>query len=300
MIAWEYGKLFDDADSFLKYYEQVKAADVTISAVHVHHTYVPSHKDFTGSNYRQLQDGMRNYHLSKGWITIGQHITIFPDGKIMTGRNPNIMPASALGYNGTDKKHPFMFETLGNFDFGHDKLEGKQLDTVLAICRYFYAKSAGIEFHNQCLIHHNGEMVSPKTCPGTSVNYGWFMGLVKKPVVIDVPAQVTIEPVTPPVTPAVVAPPTIPPVPQPVAPTTTEPTTTPTPKPPIPHFVRDLKFRLWLMRGYDVQLVQKRLGIKVDGWFGVATRRAVISFQKENGLVPDGVVGVKTWAKLFG
>jgi hypothetical protein len=40
--------------------------------------------------------------------------------------------------------------------------------------------------------------------------------------------------------------------------------------------------------------VQKALGLEVDGDFGSDTKRAVIKFQKENGLVADGIVGKKT------
>ena len=43
--------------------------------------------------------------------------------------------------------------------------------------------------------------------------------------------------------------------------------------------------------GYDPQ--------GLDGIFGPRTERAVINFQAQNGLVADGVVGPKTWDKLF-
>lgn len=38
----------------------------------------------------------------------------------------------------------------------------------------------------------------------------------------------------------------------------------------------------------------------VDGDFGSATQKAVVAYQKANGLVDDGVVGPMTWAKLLG
>ena len=37
----------------------------------------------------------------------------------------------------------------------------------------------------------------------------------------------------------------------------------------------------------------------IDGIFGVGTEKAVISFQKSNGLVADGIVGKNTWRKLL-
>jgi len=51
--------------------------------------------------------------------------------------------------------------------------------------------------------------------------------------------------------------------------------------------------------GDDVKKLQTRLGLGADGDFGPATEAAVIKFQKENGLTPDGVVGNGTWNKLF-
>jgi hypothetical protein len=57
--------------------------------------------------------------------------------------------------------------------------------------------------------------------------------------------------------------------------------------------------------GTSVKLVQKELnhdikaGLVADGVFGSKTEAAVKKFQKARGLVVDGQVGKKTWAKLF-
>jgi N-acetylmuramoyl-L-alanine amidase len=45
--------------------------------------------------------------------------------------------------------------------------------------------------------------------------------------------------------------------------------------------------------------IQYRLGIGVDGIFGNGTKKAVIAFQKNNGLDADGLVGNNTWNKLI-
>lgn len=51
-------------------------------------------------------------------------------------------------------------------------------------------------------------------------------------------------------------------------------------------------------RGERVRWLQRILGISVDGQFGPLTRSAVIEFQKNHQLSPDGVVGPRTFARL--
>jgi peptidoglycan hydrolase-like protein with peptidoglycan-binding domain/GH24 family phage-related lysozyme (muramidase) len=67
---------------------------------------------------------------------------------------------------------------------------------------------------------------------------------------------------------------------------------------------RTLRLTSPLMQGKDVQEVQRALTRKgyplvADGWFGPATARAVMAFQRQNGLVVDGIVGPKTWDLLL-
>ena len=51
-------------------------------------------------------------------------------------------------------------------------------------------------------------------------------------------------------------------------------------------------------RGALVEVIQKKVGGDVDGFFGPATEAAVRQFQRDNNIVPDGIVGPKTWAKI--
>jgi hypothetical protein len=53
-----------------------------------------------------------------------------------------------------------------------------------------------------------------------------------------------------------------------------------------------------------VAAVQQRLAanlrcVAVDGEFGPRTRRAVVAFQRDHGLVADGIVGERTWGTLI-
>ena len=57
-------------------------------------------------------------------------------------------------------------------------------------------------------------------------------------------------------------------------------------------------------KGGEVKEVQRRLKLwgyyngSVDGVFGEGTKKAVIAFQKKNGLTADGVVGKSTYQAL--
>lgn len=51
-------------------------------------------------------------------------------------------------------------------------------------------------------------------------------------------------------------------------------------------------------KGKEVKELQEALEIKADGIFGYGTEAAVKSFQKENDLYVDGIVGRKTWETL--
>ncbi|MBQ8579353.1 MAG: peptidoglycan-binding protein [Oscillospiraceae bacterium] len=48
------------------------------------------------------------------------------------------------------------------------------------------------------------------------------------------------------------------------------------------------------------RLVQKAVGVTVDGKFGAKTKAAVISYQQRHGLTPDGEVGINTYKMMMG
>ena len=47
-----------------------------------------------------------------------------------------------------------------------------------------------------------------------------------------------------------------------------------------------------------VEQVQRKCGVRIDGWFGGVTEAAVREVQRRARLVPDGIVGPKTWLVL--
>ena len=134
----------------------------TFKQLHIHHTWEPSHDNFTGTNHIYLQENMKHYHVNvRNFSDIAQHVTLTQDGLWVTGRDFSKSPASIKGWN----TGSFAVEMLGNFDIGNDVLENEQRESILVLIKYFITKygEESIKFHRE------GPGVA-KTCPGTSLN----------------------------------------------------------------------------------------------------------------------------------
>jgi hypothetical protein len=147
-----------------------------INAVHMHHTWRPNHSRYDKTDGHRTILGMYVYHTqTNGWQDIAQHITIAPDGTIWLGRNWNLPPASAAGHNGNSHMGPFMFEIIGDFDRGCDPFEGEQKKTVLEVIARvqlrFKLAPETLRFHNS---------MSPKSCPGTAIDYEQILSSVRE------------------------------------------------------------------------------------------------------------------------
>ncbi|WP_161793371.1 peptidoglycan recognition protein family protein [Cohnella kolymensis] len=163
--------------SLRDYTEQIlkpAVGQVRFSEVHVHHTWSPTIADFRTRPGDYYVRAMWRFHTgTRGWSDIAQHATIDPDGFIWSGRSLLVPPASASGYNDTDNDgvHPFMFEMIGNFDKGEEKLEGAQLAAAaglcLAIMKLWHRGLDMIRFHR--------EFTTLKTCPGSGIDKAWFV-----------------------------------------------------------------------------------------------------------------------------
>jgi hypothetical protein len=169
------------ADKILTTDQLIKElAKFSFKQLHIHHTWKPTHRDFNGKNHLQLQQSMRNYHVNtRGWKDIGHHLALMPDGKWVTGRPFILTPASISGWN----TGALAVEMVGNFDkpgtgsynsSGYDKLVGAQLDSVLALIKYYGDRFGygGVKFHRE------GPGVT-KTCPGTSLDKATMISQAK-------------------------------------------------------------------------------------------------------------------------
>jgi uncharacterized protein YraI len=145
----------------------------TVLYVQQHHTYIPNYSHFNGSNHFTQQQGMKNSHLALGWGDIAQHFSIFPDGKICTGRSLEWNPAGIYGFN----NHAICIENVGYFDTGKDVMNAAQADSIVrvtaALCKRFNipVNTDRIVYHHwfdlQTGARRNGQGVT-KTCPGTN------------------------------------------------------------------------------------------------------------------------------------
>ena len=140
--------------------------------VDMHHTFHPSHADYDGE---PCIARMCKFHVvDRKFDDIAQHVSIAPDGTIWTGRDWNKTPASV---GGVLNQGAFMFEAIGNFDAGADRLEGEQLASVVMVIR---AVQRRFRLPPEALLFHRDVPVTAKTCPGTSVDKAQILARVAR------------------------------------------------------------------------------------------------------------------------
>ena len=140
--------------------------------IDMHHTWQPAHADYDGE---PCIARMCQFHVgTRKFDDIAQHVSIAPDGLIWTGRDWNKTPASV---GGVLNRGAFMFEAIGNFDAGNDRLQGEQLKSVVTVIR---AVQRRFRLPPEALLFHRDVPVTAKTCPGTSVDKADILARVAK------------------------------------------------------------------------------------------------------------------------
>lgn len=120
-----------------------------------------------GKNKWGYSDGHGHY--------IAQHLNIFPDGKITTGRNLNSTPIGIRGWN----TGAICIEIYGCFDKGKDKMTSAQKKAVIylygELCKRFNIPVNTSHIRPHCWFTAGGTYLgkynpsrSAKTCPGTN------------------------------------------------------------------------------------------------------------------------------------
>lgn len=144
----------------------------TVLTIQQHHTFIPSYVHFKGNNHFEIQKGMKVSHVNtNGWADIGQHLTIFPDGSVVTGRSFELSPAG-IAYNNANS---FCIENLGNYDPCADTMTVDQLDAIVVVTAALCNKFSLEPSVNSIVYHHwfnlstgarNNGTGNNKTCPG--------------------------------------------------------------------------------------------------------------------------------------
>ena len=141
-----------------------------ISSLVLHHTYDPDHASFDGEkSIRGIERYWRSETKKKGWEhPLGAHFIVAPEGVIYQtfGLDVPVNADSQLTVN----QHGIAVEAVGNFDTGHDLLEGSQLHAVAGL---FGALMVRYRLGPQD-VHFHSDYQSYKSCPGSGLSKGWF------------------------------------------------------------------------------------------------------------------------------
>ena len=144
-----------------------------IRVLQCHHTYIPSYRNFKGTNQFELLHAMESAHLQRGFSEIAQNLTTFPDGTVAVCRSFDTIPAGIKGAN----KNGMCIENLGNFDAGQDVMNSAHRDCIISVYALLCKKFKLQPGTNTMVAHHWFDLTTgqrtdgagtTKSCPGTS------------------------------------------------------------------------------------------------------------------------------------
>lgn len=138
-----------------------------VKLVVVHHTYIPNHKQWQGD---KSANGVLNFwkkrQREEGWSAPpGGHFLVAPKGELYLP-----FDLSKIINANSDRKanrDGVAIETVGNFDAGHDKLEGTQRHSLYGLIGLLLAK---FNLLPKDIYFHRSFPAAHKSCPGTSLN----------------------------------------------------------------------------------------------------------------------------------
>jgi len=167
---------------FRDYLQGYKDRGAILRATFLHHTWSPTAADYKG---KATIEGIRRFHVSRGFADIACHAYACPDGTVFNARPPSVgncacqypdegastWPAELRTLSGGNKAwmnaYGFGIETIGNFDV-EDPAQSVAMRTsldVLAAVHDIWGIPVG-----HCFFHRD---VSSKTCPGERVTKTW-------------------------------------------------------------------------------------------------------------------------------
>lgn len=304
--------LFDTIEEFINHVNGLKISR-TINKLQVHHTSAPSYDNWkTDIELRRIKNTVDYHKKTFNTNDIAQHYTIFPNGKIATGRDINATPIGIKGWN----TGAICCEIYGNFDI--DIMTDEQKESVIAFygtwCKKLNIKPTLDTVRPHCWFTSGGTYLgdynsskSAKTCPGTKFFGGNTKSSMKANFLPLIQSYINGQVNT-------------------STPNTSTNTTTGK------YIVRYLQQTLnevygtkldvdglygpatkaavkshYLKKGHknnhvvwlQKALVNRGYKIDTDGSFGPATLEALKKYQKSRGLTVDGIAGVDTHTKII-
>ena len=181
---------FDNLSEFKTWI--AKQPKYNYTGLQVHHTALPDYSCFYKSNGTTedeltRQNSMKSFHINtNGWSNIAQHFTVFPNGKIVTGRP--LSSTTAIGIKGWNT-NKICVEIYGNFD--KDVMTKEQKEAVICLygelCKKFGLTPSTSTIRCHAWFTAGGSYLgdykagkSAKTCPGTK-----FMGFGNSKAAFD-------------------------------------------------------------------------------------------------------------------
>lgn len=171
---------FDNLNEFKNWISSKKVSR-KVTRLQVHHTYLPCYAQWPEDELTR-QKNMKDYHVNNKWGDIAQHFTIFPNGKIVTGRSLESTPIGITGWNTS----AICIEIYGNFD--KETMKDEQKEAVITLygelCKKFNLTPSSDTIRCHSWFTSGGTYLggyspskSAKTCPGTKFTKA-FGGLV--------------------------------------------------------------------------------------------------------------------------
>ena len=205
------------------------------------------------------------WHIKNGWSGIGYHYFVSKQGKVFKGRPDDTIGSHAKGYNSTSLG--ICFEGR----YSKEIMPQEQIQAGKELVEYLKKK-----YNIKKVVRHKDLMATD--CPGSLFPFEEIVGGEKENLVLSFQRAAVADGFK------------------------------------FPKFGCDgqygdetksvmqqcvVKKRILYKYKNATKLVQRLLGIEQDGLCGKNTDFAIRNFQKENGLVIDGSVGLLTWQKLL-
>lgn len=160
-----------------------------INKLQVHHMALPNYNTWNNTDKRVYKTNRElgrtnslNTYGKNTWNSpdkngkyIAQHFSIFPNGKITTGRDLNSTPIGIKGWN----EGAICVEIYGDFDYKQDVMTSSQKKSVIALyallCDKFNLTPCSDTIRPHCWFASSGTyigdynpLMSAKSCPGTN------------------------------------------------------------------------------------------------------------------------------------